>query len=103
MWLKPRTDFGVSKDGIPIGEVQLSGLLHTGIQYSRQVNGLVPPYEEYSAMVTAGYNELEWDSIDQAQRARAVAYRRLALLEQLHHEDARARDSKRQAARQSRR
>jgi hypothetical protein len=54
-------------------------------------------FEEYSAMVTANYNDNAWHAAGWETRARAVAFYRLNNLKKLHEEDARIKHGKRKS------
>jgi hypothetical protein len=60
----------------------------TGITFGIELEGLVPPYEEYAAMVSAHFNTSEWQTLAAEERAQAVAYWRLSRLIELHQGDA---------------
>lgn len=62
----------------------------TGITLGIDLPGLVPPYEEYAAMVNAHYNRQDWLSLGPDDRAQAVAFYRLSRLVSLHEADAAA-------------
>ena len=62
----------------------------TGITLGLDLPDLVPPYEEYAAMVNAHYNTFTWEELEPAQRAQAVAFYRLSRLVALHESDAAA-------------
>jgi hypothetical protein len=62
--------------------------VQTGIEYKIQFVGCVPFYEEYDAMIEAGYNELEWDNLDSYLRSNAVARYRIKRYIGMHEADA---------------
>ena len=85
---KPSSDFGVKKFDHPIIDIAPGNTIRTGVDYHRQFRGLVPFFEEYDAMISAGYNANEWENLDPIERADAVAYYRLQKLVSLHENDA---------------
>jgi hypothetical protein len=86
--LKPSLDFSVQKNKKPIIEIAPGNTVSTGIRYANQVRGIVPDFEEYDAMIMAGYNTIEWKELNYMEKADAVAYMRLKKLIELHSNDA---------------
>ena len=80
--------FQVRRSGTDITEAHARTGIETGITLGVEFVGLIPPYEEYAAMVGAHYNEKEWGQLEPEKRARAVAYYRLNRLVALHESDA---------------
>lgn len=78
------------RDGVPITQAAYQHGVSTGISYGARMMGLVPPWEEYDAMCTAGYTEDSWQAAPWRVRARAVAAYRLRSWIALHTDDARA-------------
>lgn len=78
----------MARDGTDITEAYARTGVVTGITFGIEHEGLVPPYEEYAAMVASHYNRLEWQSLPAPERAQAVAYYRLSQLIALHQNDA---------------
>jgi hypothetical protein len=62
--------------------------VQTGIAYKVQIPGCVPIYEEYDAMVEAGYNEKEWSELESYRKANAIAWYRIKRYIGLHEADA---------------
>lgn len=60
----------------------------TGISYGVSIGGLVPDYEEHSAMLENNLNILLWKRIGWQERAKAIAWLRLKRLETLNQNDA---------------
>ena len=87
MFLKPSFDFGVQKNNRSIIEIAPRNTIRTGIQYAYQVRGVVPDFEEYDAMIRAGYNTIEWKELNYMEKADTVAYMRLKKLIELHSND----------------
>lgn len=85
---KPSPGFGVQRGGKPILEAGLKGTISTGIRYTYQIRNVVPFFEEYDAMVKAGYNTTEWNNLEYMTKVEAVAYQRLKKLIGLHENDA---------------
>src|SRR3989304_9199104 len=73
----PPGTFGVKIGGEPILNVPSAGSFQSGITFAMTAAGLVAPFEEHEARVTAGYNLLEWRSLDPHDRALEVAHFRL--------------------------
>lgn len=90
-----RSGFGLTRNGIEIEALRPGNTLDAGIRQTRDWPELVPVYEEYSAMVSANYNDDAWHVTGWETRARAVAFYRLSNLKRLHEEDARIKHSKR--------
>jgi hypothetical protein len=88
----------VARDGTDITEAYARTGVSTGITFGIELEGLVPPYEEYAAMVASHYNSHDWQDLPASERATAVAFYRLAHLVELHGQDAVAIHSQRQAA-----
>lgn len=88
----------MERDGTAIAEAYARTGVATGITFGLELDGLVPPYEEYAAMITAHYNRREWQELDPLERAEAVAYYRLSHLVALHESDAVANASRRLSA-----
>lgn len=84
----PLSDFGVSRDGIPIERLNVRTSVETGIAYDVQFPGLVPFFEEYEAMIRANYSEREWPQIPFWEKAKAIAHHRLKKMINLHEGDA---------------
>ncbi len=81
--------------GTDITEATARTGVETGITFGIELEGLVPPYEEYAAMVAAHYNSISWQTLTAEERARAVAFYRLARLVNLHESDAVAQHAQR--------
>lgn len=96
---KPSPDFGVQRNNRSIIELKPKGTINTGIRYATQIKGVVPFFEEYDAMVEAGFNVIEWENLDYVEKADAIAYRRLKRLIGLHENDAVQRYHERMARR----
>lgn len=78
----------MARDGTAITEAYARTGVATGITFGIELEGLVPPYEEYAAMVAANYNAREWQTLSAGERAQAVAFYRLSKLVDLHQGDA---------------
>jgi len=72
--------------GEPILNVPSAGSFQSGITFAMTAAGLVAPFEEHEARVTAGYNLLEWRSLDPHDRALEVAHFRLRNARRGHEE-----------------
>lgn len=81
----------MTKDGAPILEVPASDTVATGVGYSVEIDGLVPPYEEHDARIEAGYNLTQWAALAPGERALEVAHYRLRKAKSLHEQAAVAR------------
>lgn len=79
MWRKPRTSFGIRRDGIPILDFDAPPLINLNISAQTPFNlpGNVPMYEEHSVRHKAGYTLSEWYSLDPYERAIEVALERI--------------------------
>lgn len=97
MWPKRPNAFGLTRNGIELEALRPSNAIDAGIRQSRDWPDMVPPFEEYSAMVTANYNEDAWRGATWETRARAVAFYRLSRMKALHEDDARIKHAKRKS------
>lgn len=95
----PPKHFGVARDGVSIREAYAEIAITTGISYRINLPDLVPPYEEYAAMIHANYNTLEWLTLASYEKAQAVAFYRLSKLISLHEQDAVAKATQRKQRR----
>lgn len=79
------------RDGYPIEQLETLHAIETGITLSPgMIEGMIPDYEEYAAMIAANHNDETWKAIGYRRRARAVAFYRLNKLVSLHVDEARA-------------
>lgn len=78
----------MERSGVPITEAAYRHGVSTGISYGARFPGLVPPFEEYEAMVSANYSEGTWQAASWRAKARAVAAYRLRQWVDLHRHDA---------------
>ena len=85
---KPSLDFGVRRGNKLIFEFSPGNTISTGISYDRHIAGIVPYFEEYDAMIKAGYNSIEWLGLSHEEKANSVAYQRLKRLISLNENDA---------------
>lgn len=69
---------------LPYTDVQLDA----GIAFRIQLQGCIPFFEEYAAMVEANYSAIEWEQLSSQEKADAVAHYRLKRHIALHEADA---------------
>ena len=84
----PSIDFGVTRHGVRIEELQANTSVETGITFDVQLRGMVSFFEEYDAMLEANYIVSEWDGLRPFNRAEAVARYRLKRHISLHEAEA---------------
>lgn len=64
------------------------GTVHTGISLRVQMQGVVPWFEEYDAMVRSHHTSETWHALSHEERAEAVAHERLSKMIALHENEA---------------
>lgn len=74
----------ITKDGDLLHTLHAGHSITTGIHYTTQIPGLVPFYEERSAMIANGHTLPTWRSVGYRERAYCVAWYRLKRAEELH-------------------
>lgn len=87
---------GVTRNDESIAASRPRHAVDTGIEYRVLVPGLVPPYEEHDARISAGYTLPMWDALGPEGRALEVACYRARRLVALHSQDAQAAEAERQ-------
>lgn len=76
------------RHGEPIERYTVAHSISTGITYGVSIGGLVPDYEEHTAMLENNLNVFLWKRLGWYERAKAIAWLRIKRLEQLNQSDA---------------